>query len=246
MHYKKLILLGAIMFQGLCGFGESTNQNTLETYLKRLEQDDSFFTRIPKKIIWLSGAPGAGKGTNTQTIIENAHLYKEPVVVSSLLKTPEMREKINKGILIDDEVVVKVLFAELQKPIYQQGIVIDGFPRKEGQAKCIEWLYQNLKARNLNPQFSVITLMVSEEESVKRQLHRGQLAQQQANGKEEVRATDLDPELVRNRYKTFMKETYSALQLLEKKIPFVTIDASGSFDEVKQQVLDALHTLKLM
>ncbi|MCQ2956077.1 MAG: nucleoside monophosphate kinase [Opitutales bacterium] len=220
--------------------------STLDSYLKQLEQNDAFFMHMPKKLIWLSGAPGAGKGTNTQYIIDNAHLYKEPVVVSSLLKTPEMREKINKGILLDDEVVTKALFEELQKPIYQQGIVVDGFPRKEGQAKCIEWLYQNLKARNLNPQFSIITLMVSEEESVKRQIHRGQLAQQQANGKEEVRATDLDPKLVRERYQTFMKETYGALQLLEGKIPFSTIDAGGTFDEVKQHVLDALHTLKLM
>lgn len=217
----------------------------LDTYLKQLDQDDSFFTRIPKKLIWLSGAPGAGKGTNTQYIIDNANLYKEPVVVSSLLKTPEMRAKIDQGVLLDDEVVTKALFAELQNPIYQQGVVVDGFPRKEGQSKCVEWLYQGLKARNLNPQFSIITLMVSEEESVKRQLHRGQLAQQ-AKGNEEVRATDLDPELVRHRYITFMKETYGALQLLEGKIPFVTIDASGTFDEVKQHVVDALHTLKLI
>lgn len=220
--------------------------STLDTCLKQLEQDDAFFMHMPKKIIWLSGAPGAGKGTNTQYIIDNSNLYKEPVVVSSLLNTPEMREKINQGILLDDEVVTKALFAELQNPIYQQGVVVDGFPRKEGQSKCVEWLYQGLKVRNLNPQFSIITLMVSEEESVKRQLHRGQLAQQQANSKEEVRATDLDPELVRSRYKTFMKETYGALQLLEGKIPFVTIDASGAFDEVKQHVLNALHTLKLM
>ena len=47
---------------------------------------------FPKELILLGGAPGAGKGTNTPFIMEARGLTCEPIVVSSLLDTPKMRE----------------------------------------------------------------------------------------------------------------------------------------------------------
>ena len=40
---------------------------------------------FPKEIIWLGGAPGAGKGTNTPFIEKERGFTSKPVVVSSLL-----------------------------------------------------------------------------------------------------------------------------------------------------------------
>ena len=54
--------------------------------------------RFPKEIILLGGAPGAGKGTNTEFIKQTRMLTCAPIVVSALLDSPEARALKNAGI----------------------------------------------------------------------------------------------------------------------------------------------------
>lgn len=223
----------------------------LDVFLKKLDIDGQLSDRIPHKIIWLSGAPGAGKGTNERYIIEYGHLYPSPLIASSLLNSPEMKEKINQGLLLDDPTVISSVFSGLQDPIYEEGIVVDGFPRTHGQAYSIYWLYEVMKKQGLQPQFFVMVLTLDEEESVRRQLYRGQRTQEynariKRTGQgvlKEVRPTDLDPEVARQRYRIFMSETYEALLTLKDKLPFIAIESNGSLREVKERVLTAVKQL---
>ena len=54
--------------------------------------------RFPKEIILLGGAPGAGKGTQTQFINETRGLTCPPIVISELLTTPEMEKLKAQGV----------------------------------------------------------------------------------------------------------------------------------------------------
>ena len=54
-----------------------------------------------------------------------------------------------------------------------------------------------------------------------------------------------NPDVARQRYQIFMKETYEALLTLRGKLPFVSIDASGSLKEVKDRVLAAVKQLRI-
>lgn len=226
---------------------------TLDSFLHTLDTDGHLLDLMPRKIVWLSGAPGAGKGTNERYIIEYGHLYPSPLIASSLLNSPEMREKINRGLLLDDATVISSVFSGLQDPIYQDGVVVDGFPRTEGQAHSIYWLYQELEKYGARPQFSMLVLTLDEEESVRRQLYRGERALEynkriRKTGQgvlKEVRPTDLDPEIARKRYQVFMEQTYTALQTLRGKLPFIAIDGNGSLQEVKEKVLSAVKILKI-
>src|SRR6185295_19080677 len=85
--------------------------------------------RLPKEIIWLGGAPGAGKGTNTPFILRERGISAAPIVTSDLLNTPEMQRLKDAGNLVGDADVVRVLFERLLDPIYTTGVVVDGFPR---------------------------------------------------------------------------------------------------------------------
>ena len=55
--------------------------------------------RFPKEIFWLNGAPGAGKGTNTDFIMQYRDLTAPPLVVSGLLKSPEAQKMKDAGML---------------------------------------------------------------------------------------------------------------------------------------------------
>src|ERR1044072_3930211 len=44
---------------------------------------------FPREFIWLGGAPGAGKGTNTPFILQARGITAPPIVISNLLTTPQ-------------------------------------------------------------------------------------------------------------------------------------------------------------
>lgn len=221
-------------------------------FLQQLAFNEKLFEKAPRKIIWLSGAPGAGKGTNERYIIEHEALCPQPLVASSFLNTPEMQRKINQGLLLDDQTVVSAVFKALINPIYRNGVLVDGFPRTPGQAESVAWLYDRLIEQKFEVHFSIIILMLEEEESIRRQLHRGQSSLKHnekvkntgTGNLKEVRSTDLDPKIARQRYEQFMTITYAALENLKHRLPFATISTQGTFDAVKTRLIEELDRLK--
>src|SRR3569623_366160 len=78
---------------------------------------------FPKEIMWLGGAPGSGKGTNTPLILRERGLTAPPIVVSDLLDTPEMRALKDRGQFVGDREVIEALLRKLLEPEYQTGVV---------------------------------------------------------------------------------------------------------------------------
>ena len=141
--------------------------------------------RFPKEIILLGGAPGAGKGTQTQFISDARGLTCPPIVISELLTTPEMEKLKAQGGMVGDKEVVTVLLRKLLEPTYRDGALLDGFPRTPVQVECLKLLVD--KINELHSQFAntplaihfrrptihVMVLFVSESTSIARQLGRG-------------------------------------------------------------------------
>src|SRR4051812_37770299 len=142
--------------------------------------------RFPREFIWLGGAPGAGKGTNTPFIARTRGITAPPIVISNLLTSPQAVAIKNAGKLVGDREVVGLLFEELLDPQYYEGVIIDGFPRTKVQVECLKLFYhamlelhnahraQALARSFRQPMFRIVLLFVSEEVSVQRQLKRGQ------------------------------------------------------------------------
>jgi len=213
--------------------------------------------RFPREIIWLGGAPGAGKGTNTPFIAETRDLTAPPIVISSLLTSPQAVNIKNAGKMVGDREVIGLLFQELLLPEYHDGVIIDGFPRTKVQVECLKMFYHamlDLHGEFLatpssrffrKPMFRIALLFVGEEVSVQRQLKRGleikdhnREVRETGVGKlQEERVTDIDPSLCRNRYRTFKETTFDALQSLRKIFHFHYIDAEGTIAEVQQNIL---------
>ena len=102
--------------------------------------------RFPKEIILLGGAPGAGKGTNTAFIAKVRGLTCQPIVMSSLLKSPEAKALKAAGDMVGDRDVVELLLRELLRPEYQDGVILDGFPRTNVQVECLKLLVDHMQA----------------------------------------------------------------------------------------------------
>ena len=217
--------------------------------------------RFPKEIFWLNGAPGAGKGTNTDFIMQYRDLTAPPLVVSGLLKSPEAEKMKDAGMLVGDREVIEIMFHKLLEPVYKTGAVVDGFPRTKVQVECVKLLYQKLIELRLKfaetlyseyfkkPHFHIVVLFIDEKESVRRQINRGREAQ--AHNDEvresgvgellELRPTDLDPEAALNRYRTFKEKTYGALKDLREIFFYHFINAHGSIEVVRRRIDEELR-----
>lgn len=228
--------------------------NSLER--ERGRQNLSF----PREILWLNGAPGAGKGTNTQFILKYRDYSSEPIVVSDLLLSPQARKRMDAGMLVGDREVVELLFRELLEPKYQIGAVVDGFPRSMVQVECLKLLFNRLNDLRVEyrhtahadrfpkSHFHILVLFVDENESVRRQLKRGQEAleqnkrvEQDGGEKVEVRKTDLDADAARNRYRIFKERTYEPLQTLRDIFHYHLINAQGTLAEVQARIIKELQ-----
>lgn len=212
--------------------------------------------RFPKEIFWLNGAPGAGKGTNTGFIMQYRNLTAPPIVVSSLLNTPEAIKKKDAGMLVGDREVIDIMLRTLLDPIYKTGAVVDGFPRTKVQVECVKMLYEKLNELKNHfqqseleiffkkPHFHIVVLFIDQNESVKRQISRGEKAllhneEVKASGVGElieVRPTDLDPTASINRYRTFKEKTYDALKELRESFFYHFINAHGSVEDVRKRI----------
>ncbi len=97
--------------------------------------------RFPREFIWLGGAPGAGKGTNTPFIARARDITAPPIVISSLLTSPQAVAIKNAGQMVGDREVIGLLLEELLDPRYHDGVIVDGFPRTKVQVECLKLFY---------------------------------------------------------------------------------------------------------
>ncbi len=217
--------------------------------------------RFPKEIILLGGAPGSGKGTNTNFILKARGLTCEPIVVSTLLDTPEARRIKDSGGMVGDREVINLLFRRLLEPQFRDGVILDGFPRTKVQVECLKLLVEHIQAlrrefyhTSLGINFRqtiihIMVLFVDEHTSVERQLKRG-MELKNHNDKVrrtgvgellEERATDHDAALAKRRYLVFKEQTWDALQSLKEIFHYHFINAQGDVREVEQNILNELQ-----
>jgi len=216
--------------------------------------------RFPKEIILLGGAPGAGKGTQTQFIGEARGLTCPPIVISDLLTTPEMEKIKAQGGMVGDKEVLTVLLRTLLDETYRDGVILDGFPRTPVQVECLKLLVDKISALHdeyahtplaihfRRPTIHAMVLFVSEATSIARQLGRGrEIAEHNRKVAEtgigtsiELRATDLSEELVRRRYQVFKEQTWTALTSLRQLYHYHFVNAEGPIGEVQANILSEL------
>ena len=217
--------------------------------------------RFPKEIILLGGAPGAGKGTNTAFIAKVRGLTCQPIVISSLLNSPEAQALKNAGNMVGDRDVIGLVLRELLRAEYHDGVILDGFPRTNVQVECLKLLVDQMHALRRQfyhtplsihfrqPTIHIMVLFVDEKESVARQLKRGretkalmELATREGTGQvPEDRPTDHDESLARRRYRVFKEQTWEALQSLKEIYHYHFINAQGTVAEVEANILGELE-----
>lgn len=174
----------------------------------------------------LFGPPGAGKGTQSEKIIEKYHLthistgdlFRKNIKEGTALGQSAQRY-MDEGNLVPDEIVIGMVDQEINATEDTNGFLFDGFPRTVAQAEALD----NLLYFKDNPIDTMIALNVDEEELKKRLLNRGLTS---------GRSDDQDEEKIANRIAVYHRETAPVADYYNRQMKFNQVVGVGSIDEI--------------
>ncbi len=183
----------------------------------------------------LFGAPGSGKGTQSEKIIDRYglhHISTGEVLRKQIKEGTELGKiadsYISKGHLIPDDLMLDILRQELKSlPKDCKGVIFDGFPRTIPQAVELEKVLEEYGTQLTG----VVGLEVPEEELVARMLKRG---------KETGRADD-NIETILNRLKVYHDQTEPLKEHYQGKGAYMQIDGLGDVNAIFDSVVKAIE-----
>lgn len=186
--------------------------------------------------IVLFGPPGAGKGTQSEKLIER---YKIDHISTGDLFRKHLGEGtdlgklaqkfMNEGRLVPDEVVIGMVDDKINATQGANGFIFDGFPRTVAQAEALDEL---LEAKGLGIS-GMISLEVPEEELKKRIKERG---------KTSGRADDQDEAKINTRINVYLEETLPVASYYDGQGKLTKIMGVGSIDEIFTSICDVIDS----
>ena len=172
-------------------------------------------------MIILFGLAGSGKGTQGKALSE-IFGWRALSVGQAIRDTGEYASTIDKGGLIPDEDVIKLMTKQIEKSEAEGfDVILDGYPRTEYQAK---WLMDHM-ADKID---GAIILEVPKEELYERLALRG-------------RDDDKEKASIDRRFAIFEQNICSILPLLEaKNIPIARVNGVGQIGEVTDRLVEVV------
>ncbi len=196
--------------------------------------------------IILIGPPGAGKGTYAKYFSKKyciPHISTGDIFRAEIANETELGKKIKeyveKGMLVPDEIVIEVVKKRLSQPDTQKGFILDGFPRTIKQAEALDQ-FAKIDA--------AIHIYIEMEEAVRRLSNRyvcpkcgrsyNLLFNPPKNdltcddcGTKLIRRKDDEPDIIRKRYKIYYETFQPILEYYKAKNLLIEIDNTQGSDK---------------
>lgn len=183
-----------------------------------------------KRLIFL-GPPGAGKGTQAQTL---AHNWNIPHISTGEILRQAMRERsalgikaqdyVERGELVPDGLVLDMVEERLSQPDSQSGWILDGFPRNVSQASFLDELLQKLNQGAAR----VVNLEVPNEVLIARLLGRG-------------RGDDTES-VIRNRLEVYQEQTAPLIDFYRERQQLMSVNGNQPLEKVTVELQRAIDS----
>jgi adenylate kinase len=210
------------------------------------------------KLIFL-GAPGAGKGTQAETVCDHYHIPSLSTgnMLREAVRNGTETGKLAKGYmdagkLVPDDVVIGVIKERMEQPDAQNGFILDGVPRTVAQAEALERLGVAIDL--------VLDLQVPDEEIIKRLSGRRVCEScgasyhtiykpsrvpnvcDRCGGRLIIRKDD-EPDTIRARLATYHAETEPLVGFYAQRGKLAEIDGTKGVEETARAIFERLEAL---
>ena len=178
----------------------------------------------------LFGPPGAGKGTQATSMVENYNLHH--ISTGALLRKEiaagtELgvlaKSLIEKGNLVPDEVVVEMIENVFKTIRGVDGFLLDGFPRTLPQAAALD----EMLAKTSESVTATVSIMIPDEVVMERIKGRAL---------KEGRADDASEEIINTRIATYHAQTEPLIDYYIKAGKYHEADGVGSIEEIRDRI----------
>ena len=210
--------------------------------------------------IILFGPPGAGKGTQSQYLVESCNytqistgdLLRDEIKKNTELGK-EILSKVDIGDFVNDEIVNSLIDEIVSNKKYHNKLIFDGYPRNISQAKNLD----NIMSKNNQSIGAIIYLDVTRDIIEKRILGRivcekcnvtlneyldnEQIKNHKCGNEYLKKRKDDNSKTIINRYHIFVKETNPLLDYYSKKTTFYKVDASVKIEEIRAKIAEILN-----
>lgn len=200
------------------------------SFLDYIDNNQTMFNIV------IFGAPGSGKGTQSEKLIENYglfHISTGDVLRDHIKRGTDLGKVaegyIKQGQLIPDELMISILADVLDANVEtKKGVIFDGFPRTINQAKALKAM---LAERNAEVS-AVVGLEVEEAELIDRLLKRGI----------ESGRSDDNMETIKKRLDVYHNQTSPLRDYYIDEQKYIKIHGSGSIDEIFNNMKKEIDT----
>lgn len=207
--------------------------------------------------IILLGAPGSGKGTQAEKLMDDFGLPQ--ISTGNLLRQAiaddtkigkQAKEIMAAGNLVSDEIVLDLIRISLDSPSSQSGFVLDGYPRNIAQAESLDVLLTSIN----QPLDHAVLIDVDSDTLTKRLSGRrmcsltgkilniyfsdqSEIDECLSSGGELIQRSDDNIESITNRINVYREQTEPLLEYYKSIGLLIIVDGNGEIDEVYKRVL---------
>ena len=186
--------------------------------------------------IVIFGAPGSGKGTQSERIVEKYginHISTGDVLRAEIKNGTELGKTakgyIDQGQLIPDELMIDILASVFDSFKDSKGVIFDGFPRTIAQAEALK----KMLAERGQDVSVMVDLEVPEDELMVRLIKRG---------KDSGRADD-NEETIKKRLHVYHSQTAPLIDWYKNEKKYQHINGLGTMEGIFAEICEAINKL---